>query len=256
MQTASEIVKQAFREGNIVPLDATTGEPVTTAGQDAEGLAILNRFIDSLYGLELGEYAFDWPVPPELTSPVPARFPINPKNENVASNVWPYPPGNVRIITSLNADTTLYLPQSPDDGARLEFINIGGATGFNLILDANGRLVRGALTSTDTDILWNGIKLLYRADLSDWTAITALAADGVSPLPSIYDDLLSIGTFIRLAPRYGKSVTPELATTYERLLKRLKTQYRQRVPMPSAKPQPFATPANQRRGFQNSGRLF
>lgn len=256
MQTASEIVKQAFREGNIVPLDATTGEPVTTDGQDAEGLAILNRFIDSLYGLELGEYAFDWPVPPELTSPVPARFPINPKNENVATNVWPYPPGNVRIITKLTADTTLYLPQSPDDGARIELINIGGATGFSLTLDANGRLVRGALTSTDTDVLWSGIRLLYRADLSDWIAIADLTGTDVSLLPSIYDDLLSVGTFIRLAPRYGKSVTPELESTYSRMLKRLKTQYRQRVPMPSQKPQPFPTPANQRRGFQNSGRLF
>ena len=256
MQTASEIVKQAFREGNLVPLDATTGVPVTTAGQDTEGLALLNRFIDSLYGMELGEFSQDWPVPPELTSPVPARYPILPKNENVASNVWPYPPGNVRLILKLTADTTIYLPQSPDDGARIEVINIGGATGFNLILDANGRFVKGSLTATDTDVIWNGVRLLYRADLGDWTVVATLTASDVSPFPEFYDDFLAIGVFIRLAPRYGRSITAELSDTYGRLMKRLKAQYRQKVPAPSASPQPFSTPASQQRGYRNSGRLF
>lgn len=258
MSTASETVKQAFREGNIVPLDATTGEPVTTAGQDAEGLTLLNRFIDSLYGMELGEFIGDWPVPPELTSPVPARFPVQPKNENVASDQWPYPPGNVRVITKLVADTTLYLPQSPDDGARIELVNIGGATGFNLTLDANGRFVRGALTSTDTDVLWNGVRLLYRADLSDWTAVTTLAATDSSPFPEFYDDLLAIGTFIRLAPRYGKSITPELNETFTRLMKKMKAQFKQRQPMPKADPNPFFLPSSDqaRTGFRFGSKLF
>lgn len=256
MLTASEIVKEAFREGNLVPLDAETGIPVTTPGQDAEGLKILNRFIGSLYGMELGEFAQDWTVPPSQTSPVPARFPIRPKSEALPSDVWPYPPGNVRVITKLVADTTLYLPQSPDDGARIELVNVGGVTGFSLTFDANGRLVRGAETSTDTDDAWNGVKLLYRADLSDWTAIVDLTADVVSPLPSVYDDLLSLGTFIRLAPRYGSNVTPEHQNTYSRLMKRIKTQYRQVVPMPSQKPQPFSTPASQQPNWNNGKNLL
>jgi hypothetical protein len=256
MLTASEIVKEAFREGNLVPLDATTGIPVTTPGQDAEGLKILNRYIDSLYGLELGEFAQDWTVPPSQTSPTPARYPIRPQSEALPSDVWPYPPGNVRVITKLVADTTLYLPQSPDDGARIELVNVGGVTGFNLTLDANGRLVEALETSTDTDDAWNGVKLLYRADLSDWIAVVDLTADATSPLPSIYDDLLSIAVFIRLAPRYGSNITPEHQATYARLLKRLKTQYRQTVPMPSQKPQPFGTPASQQANWNSGGNLL
>ena len=230
----------------------------STTGQDAEGLVLLNRFVDSLYGMELGEFVADWPVPPGLTSPVPARFPIQPKNESVSSDQWPYPPANVRVIMKLVADTTLYLPQSPDDGARIELVNIGGASGHSLTLDANGRFVRGALTSTDTDVLWNTVRLLYRADLSDWIAVSTLAEGDSSPFPEFYDDLLAIGTFIRLAPRYGKTITPELGDTFSRLMKKMRAQVKQRQPMPSAKPQPFFLPSSDqaRKGFRFGSRLF
>tara|TARA_R110000772_G_C13310278_1_gene440223 strand:- start:16735 stop:17499 length:765 start_codon:yes stop_codon:yes gene_type:complete len=239
MSTALEIVQQAFREGNLVPLDATTGVPVITDGMTTEGLMLLNRFIDSLFGLELGEYAYDWPVPPSATSPVPARYPIFPKDEALAADVWPYPPGNVRIITLLTGNTTIYLPSSPDDGARVEFANVGGTTGFSLTVDGNGRLVNGTLTNTETDVLLDGTRMIYRADTGNWTPIATLIEGDSSPLPALYDDLLSIGTFIRIAPRYGRSITPELSETYARLLKRLKTQFRQTVQTPAASPQQF-----------------
>ncbi len=249
--TASETVKEAYREGNLVPLDATTGIPVTTTGQDTEGLALLNRFISSLLGFELGEFAMDWPVPPSQTSPVPARFPILPKGTQLKSDQWPYPPANVQVITNLNADTTIYLTQDPEDGARVQLSNIGDADTYNLTIDGNGRLVKGALTVTDTPGNLDGQTLFYRADLSDWQLVSTLTADDVSPFPTLYDDLLSAATFIRLAPRYGRSVSNETAQTFARLMKRLKSQYRQSMPEPSDDPNGFFLPASDmnRRGF-------
>ncbi len=253
MTAASEIAKQALREGNLVPLATAL-----TPAQEAEALALLNRFITSLLGLELGEFAFDWPVPPAATSPVRARFPVNPKSVDLPSDVWPYPPGNVRIIMSLTANTTIYMPQAPDDGARMLFVNIGEGVLFNLIVDGNGRLVNGAPTVTATPAVLNTQLWLYRADLSDWTAITPLVAADESPLPDVYDDLLMTGTFIRLAPRYGRTASAETVSTLKRLMTRLKAQYRQTTIMPSAVPQPFYRPAadTSRGSFGAEGSLF
>ncbi len=255
MGTASEIVLDAFRVGNLVPLDATTGIPVVAPVQEAEGLKLLNKYIDSLYGLELGEFNFDWPVPPTNTSPVPARYPLFPRSDALKTNVWPYPPGNVRLLLNLVADTTIYLPQSPDDGARIEVINIGDGTTYNLTIEGSTRLVEGAASVTDTPANFNTRRYLYRADLGDWTVISTLISTSASPLPELYDDLLSIGTFQRLAPRYGRSMAPETVDEKARLMRRLKTQYRQTVLMPSQKPQPFFLPSSDinRTSFGNFG---
>lgn len=259
MTTALNIVLNAFRDGNLVPLDSTTGIPVVNDGEKAEGLSLLNRYIDSLYGLELGEFNFDWPIPPTIQSPVPARFPIHPKSELLASNVYPYPPGNVRILLNLVADTTIYMPQSPDNGARYQFINIGPASTFILTVIGNTRLVKGVQSFTGTATELNGQRLLYRSDLGDWTLIDTLLEASESPLAAVYDDLLSIGTFQRLAPRYGRSLSPELIDTRNRLMKRLKAEFRQKVQMPSANPNPFFLPSsdiNRNGATQFGGRLF
>lgn len=258
MTKGLQLVQRSFREGNLVPLNATTGIPVVTDGQAAEGLTILNSYIDSLYGLELGEFNFDWPVPPSQKSPTPARFPIFPRSEDLASNVFPFPPGNVRIILNLVADTTIFMPQAPDNGARYQFINIGDASTFSLTVIGNTRLVKGVAQFTDTPGNLNGQRLLYRSDLADWTQIITLLDTTESPLPAEYDRLLQIGTFQGLAPRFGRSMSPELIADHKRLLKRLKAEYRQKVPEPSANPNPFFLPASDitRNGFRFGSRLF
>ncbi len=258
MTKALTLVQNAYREGNLVPINVTTGVPIVNDGQAAEGLSILNNYVDSLYGLELGEFNFDWPVPPRQQSPVPARFPLLPQNEDLQSNVFPFPPGNVRIILDLTADTTIFMPQSPDNGARYQFINIGDATTFNLTVVGNTRLVKGVASFTDTPGNLNGQRLLYRSDLADWVLITTLLDASESPLPSLYDRLLQIGTFQGLAPRFGRSMSPELADDKKRLLKRLKAEFRQKVPEPSASPNPFFLPASDinRNGFRFGSRLF
>lgn len=237
MTIASVLVTSAYREGNLIP----TGKAPTTA-EAAEGLSLLNVFIDSLYGFELGEFEMAWPVPPSTTSPVKADYPVGNRSSELPDTVWPYPPGNVTILMNLAAATTIYLPQAPNDGARISFVNIGDPTSFSLTVDANGRLVQGALTLVDTPGNFTTRRLLYRADLGNWTLIDTLLDASESPFPRPYDDLLTIGVFARLASRHGKVVGPDLGVVFSRLMQRFKAQYRQKVPAPNTNVQPFLRP--------------
>ena len=254
MTAASALVTQVYREGNLVGLTAAI-----TTEQATEGLNLLNDYLDSLLGFELGEFNFDWPVPPATTSPTPARFPLFPLGRDLPSNVFRFPPSNVRILMSLTADTTIFLPQDPNDGARILLINLVSTSTFSLTIQGNGRLVKSAASITELATALNGQTLLYRADLGGWQLITTLVAATESPLPKLYDRLLVLGTFIFLAPRYGKELPPTQNLSYRRLLKRLKAQYRQVVPEPSADPQPFFLPSadRERRALSDTdGSLF
>lgn len=254
MTTASALVTQAYREGNLIGLTATI-----TDAQATEGLTLLNDYLDSLLGFELGEFNFDWPTPPTTTSPVPARFPVFPLGRDLPSNVWPYPPLNVRILMTLTVDTTIYLQQDPGDGARIMLINLDSTSAFSLTIEGNGRLIKGASSITELATELDGQLLLYRADLGGWQLTTTLETTTESPLPTVYDRLLALGTFIFLAPRYGKELTQTQNLSYRRLLKRLKAQYRQVVLEPSADPQPFFLPsADRERGAftDTEGSLF
>lgn len=243
MSTATEIVVQAFREGNLVPV----GAELETADA-AEGLLLLNRWLDSLFGFELGELQANWPVPPSATQPVNAQFPLWPQNRELSSDQWPYPPANVRVLLSLEADTDIYLPANPSDGARMLILNVGGTTAFDLTINGNGRLVQGVSEVSGTPDALNGLVLFYRADLGDWQSVTRMIGTDASPLPEFYDDLLAIGTFIRLAPRYGNPVSEELALTFRRLKRRAKAQYAQEAPQLTEKPQPFNNNVMRHRG--------
>ena len=249
MSTGSELATQALREGNLIDL-----KTALTSEQLAEALLLLNRFVESLLGFELGEFAMDWPVPPSVSSPVPANYPLLPRVSKLASNVFPYPPGNVRIILNLTAAQTIYMPKEPDDGARFLFINIGDGA-QNLTVDGNGRLIKGSKIITETATQLDTQLWFYRADLGGWTLVTLpMLGATSSPFPSLYDDLLAIGVFIRLAPRYGRTVSAETASTFKRMKQRLTTQYRQAVPQPSADPQGFSYPASDFDRFTTTSR--
>lgn len=234
MPTAADLVKQALRENNLIPISE---EP--TVDQAAEGLTLLNRFLDSLFGYELGEFVTSWSVRPSSTSPVPAQYPLLPRNQDLPDDVWPYPPDNSNILMNIGSNTTIYLPVSPCDGAITLFTNVGGVQASTLTVDGNGRLIKGLATLADTPENLNGQRLLYRADMGDWVLVSNLAAIDASPLPAMYDDLLALGTAVRIAPRYGRSIPIETASTLRRLIQRMRAQYKQKVQEPNASPQPF-----------------
>jgi hypothetical protein len=221
MTQISQIITDAYRDNNLIPV---TQSP--TAAEQTEGLSRLNAFYSSIFGVELGIEMCDWPTPPSRTSPVAARYSRLPQNDDLPDNVWPYPPSNVRLLTKITQDTTVYLESTPSDGARMALADIG-STG-NLTLDANGRKIEGALTLTIDPAATGPLEWFYRTDKGEWVRIISFALTDESPLPKEFDDFLILALSIRLAARVGKQAG--LARNdIRRMVKKVKTRYRQKV---------------------------
>jgi hypothetical protein len=224
----SEIIVQAFREGNFIAVGEST-----TAEELAEAVPKLNNFLNSLFGIELGEQYRDWYAPSENDPVAPLRFPLTPTGTGeMSAEPWAYPPPNVRLVVSFTTASTLYLPAMPNDGARMALVDVGSLG--DVTLDGNGRKIEGAslLTLPAADL--NGRKWLYRADLGNWLRLNTLAAGDPVPLPPEFDELLVCGLAIRLAPRFGVTIAQTTAECYTDMLGRLKKRYKQSERMPTA----------------------
>ena len=302
MTAASTLVTYAYRESNLI---AVGGSPTTA--ESTEGLAVLNAYLVSLFGNELGEQLYEWPVPqPQRTAGTAADYPLTPAALDLPTSVYLYPPANVRIMSAVTSATTVYFPEAPCDGARMGYVNLNATAA--LTLDGNGKLINTATTNkagstitvtiaTPGVITWTGHGLiagstfqltttgalptglsasttyyvistglatdsfsfaataggsainttgtqsgthtgwaftsgttwLYRSDTGNWVPLTTLVAADQSPLPQEFDDLLVIGTNIRLCSRQGTSPSATSVQYYNTLLNKLKARYRQNV---------------------------
>lgn len=219
MTTALEIINAAYRESNI-----------TGAGQSAdvtkqtEALARLNGLISSAYGFEVGNELVDWPVgdpTPEYTVP------------SWSADDWQWLEANVRIIPLVSGAQTLFLPQTPRDGARIGIVDPQSNLAANPItLTSQTRSIEGVGSVT---LNTNGLSRIwfYRADLGSWVRMSELTAvtDNM-PFPSEFDDYFITALAMRLNPRYGRSLAAESVSRLERTLEKLRTRYRDRTPMP------------------------
>lgn len=220
MTIASVIIAAAFRENNIVGVGLSP-----TANEAAEGLTVLNNVLSQLFGNEIGEHLYDWPIiPPQRTAPVAANYPQGPGACDLTSSQWPYPPANSRLVCTNTGAVTVYFPERPSDGARMAYLPIG--TPGTVTLDGNSRYINGAATAAPgaTATTW-----LYRADTGNWVPIAALASGDAMPLPATFDDYFICATNIRLCPRFGKTVKPETIAVLKDQRSKLITKYRQDV---------------------------
>jgi hypothetical protein len=133
-------------------------------------------------------------------------------------------PANSRIVWGGTTATTIYLPEYPQDGARLALASVGATA--TLTLNANGRLIEGATTKTISTSTTSG-EWFYRADLGQWIALAPLELSSESPLPATFDRLLVTGTAIALTALDEIKVSSGTMFTYERLLKLCKQRYAQ-----------------------------
>lgn len=234
MATASRLIERAYREAAIKALNSGG---LSQAEYD-EGLDRLNGFLASMFSAEIGQELHDWQFPATLrTAPLnannlPLPFPQNlsivNQTETPMEQADPtrsaYPPPNCRVLWGGTAPATLYLPQYPTDGARMEFVNVGSTATLSVL--GNGRLVDGAATLTFAETS-DPITLFYRADRGEWRPVAPLALGDESPLPAEFDDLLVAGTAIRLTAL--DEISPQSGTMfiYDRLLKRAQQRYRQ-----------------------------
>lgn len=226
----SEIIVQAFREGNFTAVGETT-----TAEELKESVPRLNNYIASLFGLEMGEMYRDWYAPTAWESEQPLRHPLTPDGSNVKSTEpWAYPPANVRLVVKATAAKTIYFPAYPSDGARMAYADVGSTA--LVTLDGNGRRIEAAVSITEAAAgAFAGRSWLYRADLGDWIRLKTLASTDTVPLPPEFDDLLVTGLAIRLASRMGvKQIDPQIVARHDDMLGRLKKRYKQTERMPTS----------------------
>lgn len=215
MTLVSDIISFAYREANTVSVGAT----ISTAEQ-TEGLTLLQGVVDSTFPSVMGTKMFQWTVPyPLMTSSVAGNYPAapgltmqsaTPRNPNL-------PPPNARMLMKNTTDQTLYFPYAPEDGALMEYVDLGHTA--NVTFDANGFLFGSDLTVTSgtTTIVPHdpaaprnsSIRWMFRADLGAWVAISALSLTAQMPFPTLFDDYFVTALALRLAPRYAPTV-PEL----------------------------------------------
>lgn len=241
MTTITSIITDAYREGNLIAAGAS---PTTT--EQNEALRIVQRFVDGVFGEEMGENLVDWLVPvPQRTAPVAANFPQLPYPQGadgyllgtpaaaVGSFAF-YPPKNSRLIFG-GVTGAAYFPEAPDDGSRMAVVQGSGAgdsgvVGAVLTLNGNGRTIEAVNTKTFTfaSPATAPVQWLYRADLGDWAKVSSsLALSDQMPFPQDLDDLWVCMVSMRLSPRYGKTISDDTARTAARMMKKLKAKYRQ-----------------------------
>jgi hypothetical protein len=233
MTIASAVIIQGFRENNLIPVGKKPSDD-----ELAEALVLLNNFIASIYGYELGENYVDWLVPNlQRTAPRASTFPQGPLGgpglvEGIAgNNVWPFPPTNSRLVWG-DKTVKVYFPDQPDDGARMALVGgtgagDGGAPATQITLDGNGKFIEGAAAVTITAPLLAPLEWMYRADLATWQRITDIASTDEMPFPRMFDDFFICALSLRQAPRYSKTPASSTVKTADDTLKRLKARYRQ-----------------------------
>lgn len=225
MTTAAVLIQAAYRENNLIPIGTDPSTEEVT-----EGLAKLNRILDGLFGNEAGENLSEWPLPPpQRSAPVAAQYPLAPAAHDLPSNVWPYPPGNVRLMCSIITATTIYLQNLPNDGARVDLVDLGMAA--SLTVSGNGRLIESAAGVAAATVAFAsaaaGKRWFYRTDKGTWILLATLLSTDESPFPTTFDDYLLAELNIRLCPSHGKSPLDSTSEARNRGLSKLKARYRQ-----------------------------
>lgn len=205
MTLASDIISDAYRETNIIPLGVSP-----TANQTTEALTRLNAIISSLLGNEVGDPLDD----------------INVGGDYDQSEILTtYIPDDSRLVLNLSNAQTFNLDPYPYEGQRLSFIDVGNnlAT-YNVVLDGNGRNIEGSATLT---LSTNGDsrQWFYRADTGNWVKATTLISSDAIPYPTEFDDFFVTTLAMRINPRYGQSLRPETIESLKRMRSQLRSRY-------------------------------
>lgn len=219
MTLISSIIADAFREGNILPLNKAP-----TTNQATEALRLFQQNIRSIYGTEAGEGLTDWPL---------GTF----GNES-PSYIFPYtdfavthPTINRRLIATNTVAKSIFLTPYPQDGSRMGIADpFGRLATFPITLDANGRTIEDNATLV---LNTNGLfrEWFYRADLGQWVRISSLLSTDQNPFPEEFDNFFIIGLALRLNPRYGREMDDQSAVVFKSERRQFVARYLQSQPL-------------------------
>lgn len=209
MTLASEIISDAYRETNLIPLGVAPN-----ANQITEALNRLNPIVLSCVGNEAGDELKD----------------LNYGGDNDQSSfIVDWIPDNTRLVFNNSAAVTLDADPEPYEGQRLAFVdNAGNLNTYNVIISGNGRKIEGA-SSITLSVNSDARQWLYRADTGNWVKINALASGDTMPFPAEYNDYFVIALAVRLNPRYGQSLSSESFETYKRTRSQIRARYRRKT---------------------------
>jgi hypothetical protein len=220
MTLVSQIITDAFRVSNTIPLNA---DP--TAPQQVEALRFLNRQVKSVLGNEIGDALTAFPIGRHgITRP--AGYPWW---NTVPDNDW-FVPENTRTI--LNIDTSginLYLHPDPDDGARFAAIDTSGTLAtYPVTVYGNGRTIETAASIT---LNTNGLdsEWFYRGDLGNWQKYSPIILTDTFPFPEEFDDYFITLLAIRLNPSYGTTLDDQTSMIFKRSQSQIRARYSQNV---------------------------
>lgn len=244
MTLVSDIIRDAYRESNLIAVNASP----TTAEVD-EGLRLLNRIIDSVYGFEAGEDYHEIIIGRNDIER-PSGFPWY---SQVPDTVDWFVPDNARLILNLTSPQDLYLTPTPQDGTRFSFIDVSGnLSSNNVVIYGNGRLIEGQ-DSVTVSVDGANQEYFYRADLGNWVRVSPLVESDDFPFPGKFEDLFVILLSMRINPRHGAEVDPQSGAELSRLLRSFKAKYRQSQEVGS-EPALVWTPGVKRRGSWDTAR--
>lgn len=208
MALASDIIRRAFRESNLIPIGQAPN-----ANQMSEGIELLNSLILSTVGNEVSD-GFDEII-------IGGDF-------DQSELLINYLPVNTRIVFStLDGPIALGLNPYPKDGHRIAIVDTDGNISTNTVtLEGNGRTIEGASSVTvDTDLM--NRQWMYRADSGNWVRISELVSADPMPFPTEFDDYFSTMLAMRLNPRFSQQIPQEVMQALTRQRSQLRARYAQ-----------------------------
>jgi hypothetical protein len=217
LSLVSEIIQQAYRETNLIPLGATPN-----INQLSEALTRLNSIILSAIGNEIAEPGFR-----EITIG---------GDEDQSDQVSEYVPHNTRLMLNVDGEVLVGLQPKPYEGMRVALVDIAGnLSAYPFTIDGNGRNIEGddllVVSENNASMQW-----MYRADIGNWVRITSLTLEDQMPFPEDFDDYFVGMLALRLSPRYGQMLPQETVDILKRSRQQLRARYkiRDHTPLPDA----------------------
>lgn len=212
MTLVSEIIKDAFREANIIPISQSP-----TLDEQVEGLRLLGRFVDSVIGHEAGDRLSYYELNDSAIVSVTGG-----NREEKDDDVVPI---DSHLAVVLTSPRTILLPSKPYDGARFAVVDVLGTFSTTpLTLLGNGRKIDGGnslvLNTDGSSGEW-----FYRADIGSWNKLTALELSSTLPFPSKFDDLFILGLALRLNPRNSVRMDEQSIAAYKDHRRKFRAQY-------------------------------
>lgn len=220
MTLVSQIITDAFRQANILPLGVT---PTTLAQNEA--LIYLNRIVKSVFGNEAGDPLTAFPIGNNNISR-PSGYPWW---NTVPDNDW-FVPKNIRVMLNLNTPVNLYLHPAPDDGSRFSAVDASGTLAtYPCTVHGNGNFIDNQtsiiLNTNDFEGEW-----FYRADLANWQKYAPLLIGDTFPFPEEFDDFFVTLLAIRINPAYGTQLDPQSQLIFNRSRTQIRARYTQNIP--------------------------